>query len=43
MDIPIHIKDGQTKIVTFTGKGVRYTVILYKNYILIYIKNIIEL
>jgi hypothetical protein len=25
VDIPIHIKDGQTKIVTFTGKGVRYT------------------
>ncbi|ORX76894.1 hypothetical protein BCR32DRAFT_295949 [Anaeromyces robustus] len=25
VDIPIHIKDGQTKIITFTGKGVRYT------------------
>ncbi|ORX51756.1 hypothetical protein BCR36DRAFT_287578 [Piromyces finnis] len=25
VDIPIHIKDGQTKVITFTGKGVRYT------------------
>jgi len=25
VDIPIHIKDGQTKIITFTGRGIRYT------------------